>query len=282
MQRQVAYATVPGDPGIANEDFVAATPSAAVVLDGVTPMDRSDTGCRHGVAWYARTLGSDLFALATTTGSQPRSLVDCLAEAIGRTRDAHSGSCDLAHPDSPAATVAVVRMDGERIDYLVLSDAAVVLDLGTRVREVSDHRAGQVSQRLRASGVRPTAPVVRAQRNQPAGYWVAAERPEAAYEALTGTVAATEVRRLMLASDGATRLVDTFGLYDWPGALDALQSEGPDAWLERTRVAERADAADPAPRVRRAKVHDDATVVFFGGATPALGWTSPGASDTSG
>ena len=262
----MTYATAPGDPDIVNEDFVAASPSAAVVLDGVTPMDRSDTGCRHGVAWYARRLGTELFALATTTASQPRSLVDCLADAIACTRDAHSGSCDLAHPDSPAATVAVVRMVGDQIDYLVLSDAAVVLDLGTHLCEVSDNRAGQVSRRLRAGGVRPTGPVVRAHRNRPEGYWVAAEQPEAAYEALTGTAATAEAHRIVVASDGATRLVDTFGLYDWPGALDVLQRDGPDAWLERTRAAERAEAADPAG-ARRAKVHDDATVVLFGRTT---------------
>jgi len=279
---EVSYATEPGDPAVPNEDFVAATPAVAVVLDGVTPMDRSDTGCVHGVAWYARTLGAHLFRLAGGEGPDGREvpLADCLAGAIGLTRDTHAGSCDLAHPDSPAATVGAVRLHGGRLDYLVLSDAAVLLDTGTDagsdVRALTDHRAGEVGRRLRAEGLRPTAPVVRSHRNRPGGYWVAAERPEAAYEALVGTLPVAEVRRVAVATDGATRLVDTFHLVDWRGALDALEQDGPPAWIARTREVERAEAARaeaaadraepgaaPPPPPRGGKVHDDATVALL-------------------
>ena len=258
---RVTFATEPGSSTIDNEDFVSATPDLAVVLDGVTPMNRDDTGCRHGVAWYAQTLGADLVRLA---GQDAVSLADCLAEAIVRTRDAHAGTCDLAHPDSPAATVAAARVRGDRLDYLVLADSAVVLDTGGEVQVVTDHRAGQVGRRLSANGARPTAAQVRSHRNRPDGYWVAAERPDSAYEAVVGTVETTGLRRLMVASDGATRLVDTFGTVDWRGALDALQDSGPRAWIEATRAAERADAeADASTRRGRGKVHDDASVVFF-------------------
>ncbi|SDR79973.1 protein phosphatase 2C domain-containing protein [Actinopolymorpha singaporensis] len=275
---QVTYASEPGSPDLDNEDFLSAGPRLAVVLDGVTPMVRTDTGCRHGVAWYAQTLGGHLVRLAGRDdgrhdGQDTVPLADCLAEAIVATRDAHSGTCDLAHPDSPAATVAAVRLRGDVLDYLVLADSAVLLDLGDQrlnplpaedgIVVITDHRAGDVGRRLRAEGEVPSAPRVRSHRNRPGGYWVAADRPESAYEALSGTVDATGLRRLAVATDGATRLVDTFGSYDWRGALDAIEADGPAAWIARTREAERADAAaEPARRRGRGKVHDDASVVM--------------------
>ena len=258
---RVTFETEPGSSTIDNEDFVSATCDLAVVLDGVTPMDRADTGCHHGVAWYARNLGAELVTLAADDAV---SLADCLAEAIVRTRDAHAGTCDLAHPDSPAATVAAARVRDGSLDYLVLADSAVVLDIGDEIQVVTDHRAGQVGRRLSANGGRPTAAQVRSHRNRPDGYWVAAERPDSAYEAIVGTIETTGLRRLMVASDGATRLVDTFGTVDWRDALDALQDSGPRAWIAATRAAERADAqADASTRRGRGKVHDDASVVLL-------------------
>jgi hypothetical protein len=260
---QVTFSTVAGDPAIPNEDFVVASPEVVVVVDGVTPLDRSDTGCRHGVAWYARTLGTRLFARAHG-GTEP--LTDCLSAAIAQTREAHGDGCDPAHPDSPAATVAAVRVRDGTLEHLVLSDAAVVVDTGEHVRLVTDNRAGQVSRRLRTEGVRPTGPVVRARRNRPGGYWVAAERSEAAYEALTGDTPLSGVRTVVVATDGATRLVDTLGWGDWRSGIAALREDGagPVAWIARTRAAEREEAARP-PDERRfsGKVHDDATLALL-------------------
>jgi hypothetical protein len=156
--------------------------------------------------------------------------------------------------------VASVRVRDGVLDFLVLADSTVVLD-GDELQMVSDHRAGDVSRWLRRRGERPTGPAVRAYRNRPRGYFVAAERPESAYEAVTGSVPSDGLRRVVLATDGATRLVDTFKLLDWPTALDELTKCGLEAFLDRTRDVERDDAA----RGRRhgAKVHDDATIVLL-------------------
>ena len=82
---RVALATDPGTPGWPNEDFAAVAPGAAVLLDGCTTTPRgADTGCVHGVAWYARTLGTAF--LAAITADPPVPLADALAGAIGEIR----------------------------------------------------------------------------------------------------------------------------------------------------------------------------------------------------
>jgi hypothetical protein len=255
---QVSFATQPGDPGIANEDFCGATGNTVVVLDGVTPVDRADTGCRHGVAWYARTVGAHLLAAATATSL---SLSDCLADAIAAGRRAHQDTCDLDHPDSPAATVAAVRVNGdESTDYLVLADCTLVLDTGVAQRVVTDSRPADVHRELiRAGGERLPAREYRATyRNQPGGYWVAASDPAAVTEAFTGTLAG--VRRVVATTDGASRLVDQFGRLTWPAALEAINESGPGEWIARTRTYE-CELANSGSGPT--KPHDDATVVLL-------------------
>lgn len=263
---RIDLATEPADNTIANEDFGAATADTVIVLDGVTPLDRGDVGCRHGVAWFARTLGADLLAHASG-GTAP--LTDCLAAAIETTRDRHAVTCDPNHPDSPAATVTAVRIGAGELEYLVLADSPLVLDAGGSLTVITDDRPARTGRRVRAAETYPTsmelARAIRARRNRSDGYWVAAEDPAAAGAARTGRVPLAGLDRVVLASDGAARPVEELGLTDWREALRALEKEGVRAWLARTRAAERADAqqrrASGAPP--RWKVHDDATIAVL-------------------
>ena len=66
--------------------------------------------------------------------------------------------------------------------------------------------------------------------------------------------------RRVVTEGGAARLVDTFGVRDWPGVLRLLRAEGPRALITEVRAAE---AADPdGTRFPRGKRHDDATVAL--------------------
>jgi hypothetical protein len=85
---------------------------------------------------------------------------------------------------------------------------------------------------------------------------VASTRPEAAYEGLTGEVPVEGLRCAAVLSDGASRLVERFGLMDWGELLRLLDEEGPRELVRRTRAAE---ATGTRPR---GKQYDDATAVF--------------------
>ncbi|MER6948299.1 hypothetical protein ABT294_30155 [Nonomuraea sp. NPDC000554] len=115
---QVTFATEAA-PGRLNEDFVAATPDAAVLLDGAGTPPGADSGCSHGVAWYSRTLGSTLLAAMTPDAN---TLAELLAEGIKTISSLHDGTCDLAHPGSPSATVIMLRRTNEALECL--SDGA--------------------------------------------------------------------------------------------------------------------------------------------------------------
>jgi hypothetical protein len=229
---RVVLATEAGAASWPNEDFAAAAPGAAVLLDGCTtvPRDR-DTGCVHGVAWYARTLGGLLLGEITAEPEIP--LAAALAAAIGTVRARHEGRCDLSNPATPAATVIAIRAGRAGLDVLALSDSVVVADYG----------AGR-------------DPVVITDTHRPA-----ASAPEAAAQARAERLPAAGLRAITLLSDGATRIVDQYHLINWRGLLTVLADGGPAELIGRVRAAE---ASDPdGTRWPRSKASDDATIVYW-------------------
>ena len=185
----------------------------------------------------------------------------------------HADTCDLSHPGSPSATVAILREQPETVDYLVLGDTTILLEEPTGIRVITDDRLenvaavqhGDMHQHATGSAdhARSFAELVteqRRHRNHPDGFWVASTDPGAAQHALTDTVARNGLRRAAVLSDGATRLVDRFGLLDWPGFLDVLAEQGPDAIISQVRAAE--DSDPNGQRWPRGKRHDDASAAF--------------------
>ncbi|MBB5153283.1 protein phosphatase 2C domain-containing protein [Saccharopolyspora phatthalungensis] len=246
----MTHATI-ATPGRTNEDYLATGPDWAFVLDGATAASGVDSGCMHDVPWLVHRLGG---ALAQRLAVPGGTLADVLADAIQATCAAHNDTCDLRNPSSPSATASVLRLRGDAVEYLVLADSPIVLDVDGAVRPIIDDRLDHLPSY--------TVEAVREQRNRPGGFWVASTKPEAAYEAVLGAVPAAEVRRAALLSDGASRYVERFAQSDWAGLLDLVERAGPAEMLRRVRVAESAETA-AARRRHRGKRHDDASVVFL-------------------
>jgi hypothetical protein len=228
---RAALATSSGTPGWPNEDYAAIAPGAAVLLDGATtfPIGR-DTGCLHGVAWYARTLGTALLASITAEPALP--LQQALADAVADVTARHEHTCDLTCPATPAATVTALRSGADGIEYLALSDSTVALDYGHQdpVTITSTHRP-------------------------------AAADPATAFGATTGTLPMTGLRGIALLTDGATRICDKYGLLTWPAALKVIRDDGPGALISQVRAAEESDR--DSTRWPRTKTSDDATIVYW-------------------
>lgn len=262
-----ATATEPGTPGSENEDWLYANHGLIIVLDGATA--RTDTGCVHGVSWFASRLGLSLSRLALDRDVK---LGQALTNAIALTADQHR-ECDLAHPGTPSATVAMLRMSGESLEYLVLGDTTAIVETETETQVLTDDRVDSTAQAERAEANRypigsaeKRSALVRmkhaelAVRNQPGGYWVAAADPMVATHAVVGEFALADVRRMAILTDGAARVVSMFDLLDWRGVLDVLAVAGPTEVIRRVRAQETADPSGT--KWPRNKAHDDATIVF--------------------
>jgi hypothetical protein len=259
---RVTTATAPGHPGRANEDFAGAVAHAAVLVDGAGIRDAGYL-CRHGVAWYAHRLGGNLLARLSLDGGGAGPLTDVatiVAAAIDEVTSLHRDTCDVQDPSSPSATVAVVRVAGDRVDHLLLGDSVIVIDRTDGVAQVvEDRREIELGTPWRdaLAALEPgsaeydqvrgeAVTLFRASRNQPGGFWVAKDDGRVVSEAIVGSHPIDEVAGVVLLSNGASRVVDRFGLLGW----HEISSYEPDELLRLVRDAERAASVDS----------DDATV----------------------
>ncbi|MEV1289964.1 protein phosphatase 2C domain-containing protein [Micromonospora sp. NPDC049679] len=274
MQVRLASEAAPGRTE--NEDHAFQTGPLVAVLDGVTAPPGIDTGCIHGPAWYVSRLTARLTEVASACSDDP--LADNLAEAIRRVRGDHGNRCDLNNPATPAATVCLVRDSGQTLDYLILSDTTLVTERAGQVQIFTDPRFREAVAQLRRVPVMSdyaigdsdqAAPVPQTINrkyqltNQPGGYWISAANPDAAHQAMIGSLPLTgkdRVRRAALLTDGTSCAVDEYAFLDWAELLDLLTEQGPKELIRRVRLAENADPEGHAhPRYKR---HDDATAAL--------------------
>lgn len=251
----------PGDPVRPNEDFASVGLPASgqggvlVILDGVTP-PRGETGCLHSVPWFTARLGGALTELTVSLPDVP--LADALARAIARTAEAHAQICDLSHPRTPQATVVLARWSAEALEYLILSDSALLVESADgAVTPYLDDRLTRLPRASLATDALIDAHV----RNREGGFFTAAADPSVAARAVTGVLPRGEVRALAALTDGATRWVEKFREGDWGDCFTYVRKEGAQGLVDRVRALERADAEERA-FLGRSKTHDDATVVY--------------------
>lgn len=231
-----------------NEDFVLAGNDFVILLDGASPVPGLENGCIHDVPWLVRQLGLRL--AEGLTAPDDSSLPDILERAIQLVCDAHADTCNLEDPNSPSSTVALLRVRGERADYLALADSTVVFQMNDGgVLPITDDRISHLNDY--------SVPGIAAVRNTPAGFWVASTNPEAARYAVTGSVDLTTqpVHAVAVLTDGAATLVERHGR-SWDHLLGILDS-GPSELVRRTREVD-----SVATGRLRGKRHDDATAAL--------------------
>jgi hypothetical protein len=254
-----------------NEDFVTASPSVAVVLDGLSAPSALGTGCLHGTPWFVTQLGMRLVSAATTARDEP--LQELVASAIARVADSHAYSCDLEHPGTPSSSLAILREHAQRVECLLLFDSVIVLDGPSGLMVVTDRRVDAIAREEHLAthkhpigspghqnSVQGLVAAQRRHRNQPGGYWVAGAKPAAAYQAVTGSWPHGQVSRAALLTDGVSCLVELYAVIDWTELLGILHQHGPAHVISRVREVE--DADPTGARWPRYKRSDDATVAF--------------------
>lgn len=268
---RVSFATQPGSSDRPNEDFVAASPTAAVVLDGLTAPGELGTGCTHGTPWYAMQLGTSLLQATTLQVDVP--LREIVRSTIRAVADLHRDTCDLGHPGTPSASVVLLRETADTIDYLLIFDSVLLLGAAEQVTMVTDDRVYSIAQREREatrghligtdahrSAVRELVDAERRHRNKEGGYWVASAIPEVADHSVTGTIDRGQIQSAALLTDGVSCLADTYAVASWGGLLDSLRGSDPATVIGNVRSVEATD--ERGERWPRYKRSDDATAAL--------------------
>jgi hypothetical protein len=244
-----------------SEDVVAVLPNAVVLLDGATSLDPA----LPSGGWYAARLAGEL--AGRLAGYPTTDLADLLAAAI----KAVSRGNDLVPGAAPSSTVALLRWSDTTVEGLVLADSPIVAFTSDGPQVLSDDRlatmprgAGYRDRLADGAGygddhlvaLRSAADTVGRLRNQEGGFWVAEAEPDAAYYAQRATWRRSDVSTVLMASDGVSCGLDTYGVFaNWAEVKALVTAENAEAVLDRVRAAE--DTDPNGVRWPRPKPHDD-------------------------
>lgn len=257
----VRAATLAG--GNKNQDRYAYGDGWAFVLDGASSF--ATVQPEHDGGWYAERLKNAL--VEELTSNPDGATTDIVAKAIEAAASAHDD------PETcPTSTIALARWTTELVEVYVLGDSTAVIIGDESESMITDSRLAGVAPEIRTEyrsrlsnghgfDTRHRELLQELQtrqsdaRNRDGGYWVAGALPDAALEAKTRTLEVSDVRSILLASDGAERAIRYGVIRKWSAiAIGDLR-----ALLRATQEVEAADRHGMA--WPRSKLHDDKTVI---------------------
>ncbi len=266
--------------GTANEDRAGSAGDLAWVIDGATdvvaePLTRSQSDA----AWFADLLDLELRRLAAIRVGPLSELPMRLAAVAQRTFDQAAQRPALDRGEHPSASGIIVRVRGTTLEYVSLGDCVLLAEtrsgfLRVGIDEDSAGDAWVADEIRRSRAANPAASVSQAREdlwaklraarrrmNMPDGYGVFSLTVPPPPFIQTATIELDETARVLLATDGLTRLVDVFATYRTSALFDAAWSRGLSSLVKELRRIE-ADDAD-CIRHARAKTNDDATGVLL-------------------
>jgi len=256
-----------------NEDRAGAEHALAWVIDGATDvLPEPLTRAPSDAVWFAKATHEALRALAT---APPSSLIDVPQLVADRT--APRFLAEARHPprdpgEQPSAAAIVVRTtQAGTLEFITLGDCVMIVESAgalTRIG-VDEENAGDrwVADALRGTTVTgepltrtDLLPRLRAQRtamNAPGGYAIFSITAPPRAMIRHGELPLAEGARILLATDGLTRLIEVFRRYDTEAFWNAAWTRGLADLAAELRTLEAADFA--CTHFPRAKTCDDAT-----------------------
>ncbi|WP_028778104.1 hypothetical protein [Shimazuella kribbensis] len=182
----------------------------------------------------------------------------------------------------PSSTIVMVRIAENEMEYFVLGDNSLVLEIDSRAEQISDQRLQQIGPAIRNNivsllqqGQGYSAPEIKrlkselieledTYRNQDNGFYVASIDPIICNRALTGkrVLNPSQNWNIALISDGLTRLVDTFRtIPSWEKFISYLAKTPAIEVINHIRSIEHSDPnGQKFPRFRK---HDDISMLMI-------------------
>jgi hypothetical protein len=262
-----------GDPAKPNEDSFAHSSSAALVLDGATPLGPSLLPGPSDAAWIAQ-FGARRLMAHLNDGDAPD---EALTHAL---EDAQKSFAGLSRQpikekwQTPCAAMILAVEQGDRIEFLWFGDCAALIaqdGATTMVGEAMEARrreggrARLVAQETKAAPTDRAAflPLQRAGRNRinSGSHWLFSPEPRAATHVSRQTEKPAPGSLLLLASDGFLALATDYDAYDLNGLVTAAKDRGLAVLGEELRAIEQADPEGA--KYPRFKTSDDATALLI-------------------
>lgn len=260
-----------------NEDLFRVFRNYIWVLDGSSGLgDKHILSAQTDAAWFVKTVDECLQLFCNPHVK----LTDLVRQTIIEINKLFLQCVDkeqLLPYELPSCSLALVRINPDGVDYLLLGDITIVVSGNEHVTVIADPTVVKLDsqvivaiqklhQREKLSFSEAKEAVIsmlrknRSLMNTEGGYWVLGLEPTAVDHAIKGTFTVDKPFSLLVATDGFTRLVDTFHLFaDWHELLIFMQRHGLQQAIRELRKIEASDLE--CLRFPRLKISDDATAV---------------------
>ncbi len=272
-----ASLSLSGDPAKANEDAFGHGESAAVVIDGATPLGDSLMPGPSDAAWIAQ-FGARRLMAHLREGDGPRkALRATLADAQ------KSFEALRRHPpeemwQTPCASMMLAVADEGSVEFLWYGDCAALVKQDDApvavIGESFDKRADEARRAQTLAKEKKLSPALglnrpefigslRSSRNRinSGSYWLFSPDVKAAAHVSRRVMKIKPGCEILLLTDGFLALASDYGAYSVDGLMDSARSKGLAALGEELRAIETADSGgDKFPRFKKS---DDATALLF-------------------
>jgi hypothetical protein len=271
VSRQSPHATT-------NEDAVGFTGSAAWVIDGATGVSDGDplVPGTTDAAWLAGCLSENFRRGFSELGADVNAILSAAQGEI----EAEYRSLDLASQRSvaeqPSAAFSLAMLSDETLCFVGIGDCSILFerhdgsieefnasDVGATESMIIEERQRLLRDYPGDDPLPRLKPFIRKFRehvNTSAGYSVVHPTRPWFHRLKFNTILRSEVRHVLIVSDGLYRLVDVFGVFDSAGLMKAALSNGLEHLCDRLRNLETNDEA--CSRFPRVKVIDDTSGVL--------------------
>jgi hypothetical protein len=269
--------SLPGDAAKPNEDAFGHDATAAVVLDGATPLGDGLMPGPSDAAWIAQFGARRLLAHLRDGEGARKALRGTLADTQ-KSFEALRRHAPEEMWQTPCASMMLAVAGETSVEFLSFGDcAALVQPEGgavTVVGETFDKRAAEAKRAQAIAKEKNLSPAsglsrpeflgaLRATRNRvnSGSYWLFSPDAKAASHAVRRIVKVAPGTKLLLASDGFLALASDYGAYGADSLMHAAVKKGLKVLGEELRAIEAGDAGgDKFPRFKKS---DDATALLL-------------------
>lgn len=261
------------------EDTLFACSEYAFVLDGATGVSgQRVSDAATDAVWFVARI-REYLSKALAENRPIGEIVAGGARSVRALFDQFDGAEQLR--DKPSAAVSIVRERNGMLEYFSLCDSVILLrKKNGDVQYIMDDRlvaldnamfermkkiAAETGKTVRDTfkDVFPYILENRYKMNTPGWYAALSCTEEGLDTALRGSIPVSELRDVLLFSDGFAEAYDLFGIYKTPAEIiEEVSVRGIDYAVERLR---RAQDADPdCARYVRNKLRDDMSIIYAG------------------
>jgi hypothetical protein len=273
----VEFLSLPGDPAKTNEDAFGHGESAAVVIDGATPLGEGLMPGPSDAAWIAQFGARRLMAHLQGGDGARKALRATLADTQ-KSFEALRRHAPEEMWQTPCASMMLVVPSETGIEFLWFGDCAALVKQGdaavTMAGEIFDKRAAEAraAQALaKEKNLSPAAGLsrpefiftLRRRRNRinRGDSWLFSPDVKAAAHVARRVMKVAPSSHILLATDGFLALASDYGAYSVDSLMAAVLDKGLVVLGEELRAIEADDAGgDKFPRFKK---NDDATALLL-------------------